>query len=168
LFCACLDCIIVCRRLFLSLLTVLLALIETCSYLTAKALSIVTAEIELEDHETGKGRTAVQLAAALAPCVSTVSHTVVRQHALPTYKWRSALLRCCDSILAQLLQMLPAASALQHSNARFDSRLFVLPPTHNADRVRLQATAGTATTLFGRVQSTAGTPQAALLRTTST
>jgi hypothetical protein len=25
-----------------------------CSYLTAKALSIVTAEIELEDHETGE------------------------------------------------------------------------------------------------------------------
>jgi hypothetical protein len=32
------------------------AVAATCSYLTAKALSIVTAEIELEDHETGEGQ----------------------------------------------------------------------------------------------------------------
>lgn len=32
------------------------AAVSLCSYLTAKALSIVTAEIELEDHETGERR----------------------------------------------------------------------------------------------------------------
>jgi hypothetical protein len=73
----------------------------------------------------------------------------------------------CVAAVALLSLKLPAMCALPASTA-YNTAAQLLLTSCRLFCTCLQATAGTATTLCGRALSTAGTPRAALPRTTST